>query len=56
MDFAHSERAQELQAEPRKVTELLRAGAAKARAIARRTLVQVRRRMGFLEGVEGGGA
>ena len=49
------ERAQVLQAEPRKVTDLLRAGAAKARAIARRTLSQVRRRMGFLEGVERGG-
>src|SRR5213596_2041100 len=50
------ERAQRLQAEPRKVTDLLRAGAAKARAIARRTMSQVRRRMGFLEGPEGGGA
>src|SRR5437667_184266 len=42
------ERAQRLQAEPRKVTDLLRAGAAKARAIARRTMSQVRRRMGFI--------
>src|SRR5438046_7289930 len=50
------ERAQRLQPEPRKVTDLLRAGAAKARAIARRTMSQVRRRMGFLEGAEGGGA
>jgi len=49
------ERAQALQAEPRKVTDLLRAGAARARAIARRTVVQVRRRMGFLE-EEGKGA
>ncbi|PYO64283.1 MAG: tryptophan--tRNA ligase [Gemmatimonadetes bacterium] len=49
------ERAQRLQAEPRTVTDLLRAGAAKARAIARRTMTHVRRRMGFLEGVEGGG-
>src|SRR5438128_11877681 len=49
------ERAQRLQAEPRKVTDLLRVGAAKARAIARRTMSQVRRRMGFLEGAEGGG-
>src|SRR5690349_18933876 len=48
------ERAQRLQAEPRKVTDLLRAGAAKARAIARRTMSLVRRRMGFLEGAEGG--
>jgi hypothetical protein len=30
----------------------LRAGAEKARAIARRTMVEVRRRMGLLEGVE----
>ncbi len=50
------ERAQALQAEPRKVTDLLRAGATKASAIARRTMSRVRRRMGFLEGAEGGGA
>src|SRR5437762_3278280 len=50
------ERAQVLQAEPRNVTDLLRAGAAKARAIARRTMSRVRRRMGFLEGAEGAGA
>src|SRR2546425_2062265 len=49
------ERAQALQAEPRKVTDLLRAGATKASAIARRTMVHVRRRMGFLE-EEGKGA
>jgi tryptophanyl-tRNA synthetase len=49
------ERAQALQAEPRRVTELLRAGAVRARALARRTIAQVRRRMGFLEGDEGGG-
>jgi len=42
------ERAQAFQAEPRKVTDLLRAGADRARALARRTMVQVRRRMGFL--------
>jgi tryptophanyl-tRNA synthetase len=47
------ERAQAFQAEPAKVTELLRAGAAKARAIARRTIAQVRRRMGFLDPAEG---
>src|SRR5712671_6216387 len=46
------ERAQALQAEPRTVRDLLRAGAAKARAIARRTMSQVRRRMGFLDGAE----
>src|SRR5216110_2649101 len=50
------ERAQALQAEPSGVRATLRAGAAKARAIARRTMSQVRRRMGFLEGAEGGGA
>ncbi|HKW40919.1 MAG TPA: tryptophan--tRNA ligase [Gemmatimonadales bacterium] len=46
------ERAQALQAEPAKVFELLRMGAAKARAIARRTIAQVRRRMGFLGAAE----
>ena len=49
------ERAQRLQAEPRTVTDLLRAGAARARAIARRTMIQVRRRMGFLEAADEGG-
>src|SRR2546427_3370409 len=49
------ERARALQAEPRKVRDTLRAGAAKARAIARRTMLQVRRRMGFLDGAEEGG-
>jgi len=37
------------------VRDTLRAGAAKARAIARRTMLQVRRRMGFLDGAEEGG-
>src|SRR2546422_5835936 len=46
------ERARALQAEPRNVRDTLRAGAAKARAIARRTMLQVRRRMGFLDGAE----
>jgi len=46
------ERAGALRAEPRKVTEMLRAGAAKARALARKTMAQVRQRMGFLESVE----
>jgi len=46
------ERAAAHRAEPRKVTDILRAGAAKARAVARRTMVQVRQRMGFLEGAQ----
>ena len=46
------ERADALRAEPRKVSGLLRGGAAKARAAARRTMAHVRRQMGFLEGVE----
>ncbi|HYK81971.1 MAG TPA: tryptophan--tRNA ligase [Gemmatimonadales bacterium] len=47
------ERGQALQAEPGVVQATLRAGAAKARALARRTMAQVRRRMGFLEGADG---
>ncbi|HTR19786.1 MAG TPA: tryptophan--tRNA ligase [Gemmatimonadales bacterium] len=47
------ERAAELRAEPRGVLERLRAGAERARALARRTLADVRRRMGFLPAVEG---
>jgi len=43
------ERAQELRARPQRVTETLRAGAAKAEALARRTMTEVRRRMGFLD-------
>lgn len=46
------ERATALRAEPRRVTDLLRAGAAKARALARGTLAEVRRRMGFLADAE----
>jgi len=49
------ERAERLQTEPRRVADLLRAGAAKARALARRTMTQVRRRMGFLEAADQGG-
>jgi len=47
------ERAGALRAEPRTVTDLLRAGAVRARAIARHTMAQVRRRMGFLGEAEG---
>ncbi|PYP99050.1 MAG: tryptophan--tRNA ligase, partial [Gemmatimonadetes bacterium] len=47
------ERAQALQAEPRKMIDLLRSGAARARGIARRTMAEVRRRMGLLEGGQG---
>jgi tryptophanyl-tRNA synthetase len=46
------ERAAELQAKPQRVRDVLRAGAAKARALARRTIAEARRRMGFLEGAE----
>ncbi|HEU5260300.1 MAG TPA: tryptophan--tRNA ligase [Gemmatimonadales bacterium] len=46
------ERAHAWQAEPRRVRDVLRAGAAKARAIARATMAQVRRCMGLLEGAE----
>jgi tryptophanyl-tRNA synthetase len=42
------ERATALQREPRTVTQLLEAGAVKARAIARRTMALVRRGMGLL--------
>src|SRR5246127_2277826 len=42
------ERASTLRAEARTVTDLLRAGADRARAIARRTMERVRRKMGFL--------
>jgi tryptophanyl-tRNA synthetase len=42
------ERAATLRAEPRSVTNILRAGAAKARATARKTMAHVRRQMGFL--------
>src|SRR6266568_802343 len=46
------ERAAELQAQPQRVRDVLRAGAAKARALAQRTIAEVRRRMGFLESAE----
>ncbi len=46
------ERAAELQAKPQRVRDVLRAGAAKARALAQRTIAEVRRRMGFLESAE----
>jgi tryptophanyl-tRNA synthetase len=46
------ERAAELQAKPQRVRDVLRAGAAKARALAQRTIAEVRRRMGFLESGE----
>src|SRR5438309_2158237 len=44
------ERAAQLQADPARVHATLRRGAAKARALARDTLAEVRRRMGLLEG------
>src|SRR3989441_4696590 len=42
------ERAAALRAEPRRVREVLQAGATKARALARQTMAEVRRRMGLL--------
>src|SRR5256884_8050939 len=47
------ERAQQLRAEPGKVSDTLRAGAAKARALARTTMGRVRRWHGLLWGGEG---
>src|SRR5256884_3404990 len=48
------ERAEALRADPRRVLDLLlRRGAGKARALARRTMAQVRRRMGFLGEADG---
>jgi tryptophanyl-tRNA synthetase len=44
------ERAAALRAEPAGVLERLRSGAAKARELARRTIAEVRDRMGFLRG------
>jgi tryptophanyl-tRNA synthetase len=41
-----------LKLKPDRVRSMLRAGAEKARAIARRTIAEVRRRMGLLEGAE----
>src|SRR5712692_2751762 len=46
------ERAAELRANPSRVRDTLRRGAAAARALARRTMAEVRRRMGLLEGAE----
>ncbi len=46
------ERAAELRADPSRVRDTLRRGAAAARALARRTMAEVRRRMGLLEGAE----
>src|SRR3989449_7875343 len=46
------ERAQALRAEPLSVSATLRAGAAKARVLARETMTQVRRCMGLLEAGE----
>src|SRR5438270_2392496 len=46
------ERALELRAQPGTVSETLRAGAVKARALARATLARVRQCMGLLEGAE----
>src|SRR5712691_3739357 len=45
---AMRERAAALRAEPRRVREVLQAGATKARALARQTMAEVRRRMGLL--------
>jgi tryptophanyl-tRNA synthetase len=42
------ERGEALRGAPRRVTQALRSGAERARAIARRTIAEVRRRMGFL--------
>ena len=44
------ERAAKLQADPARVHATLRRGAVKARALARETMAEVRRRMGLLEG------
>ena len=46
------ERAAALRGKPDVVREILRGGASKALALARRTMVEVRRRMGFLEAAE----
>ena len=46
------ERAKVLQAQPLRVSGILRAGAAKARTLARQTMVEVRRRMGLLAEAE----
>ena len=46
------ERADAIRRDPARLRAILRAGADKARALARRTLAEVRERMGFLEAVE----
>jgi len=46
------ERAQALRAAPRRVDDALRGGAERARALARRTIAEARRRMGFLGAAE----
>src|SRR5213596_1029407 len=46
------ERHAQLRAEPERVRAILRGGAARARTIARRTIVEVRARMGLLEAAE----
>jgi tryptophanyl-tRNA synthetase len=48
------ERAEPLRARPERVMEILRAGAAKAGALARETMARVRQRMGFLEAAQAG--
>lgn len=47
------QRAAALQADPGRVRDLLRQGAGRARALARTTLAEVRRRMGFLDAGRG---
>jgi tryptophanyl-tRNA synthetase len=46
------ERADAIRRDPARLRAILRAGAEKARALARRTIAEVRERMGFLEAVE----
>jgi tryptophanyl-tRNA synthetase len=46
------ERAEAIRREPARLGERLRTGAAKARVLARRTIAEVRERMGFLKAVE----
>jgi tryptophanyl-tRNA synthetase len=48
------EKAHELQAHPDRVMDALEAGAAKARAVARRTMTDVKDRMGLLHSHDGG--
>src|ERR1041384_55294 len=47
------ERAGELRAQPARVRDVLKDGAARARDLARKTMAEVRRRMGFLAPTEG---